>query len=406
MKTITLVKDDAKCAGCGACMTACPVQAISMEMNTFGHLYPKISADLCIQCGKCVETCDFAKPTGKKMPLKAYAAAGKNDKLVHKSASGGVFATLAAGCLASGGKIAGAVMDFAGGQANVYHILSSTGEDLGRMQGSKYVQSKAWRCYQDVVQAVSSGEEVLFSGTPCQVAAVKKLTGDPDNLITVDLVCHGVPSEKILNEYLQILSKRFGGSIVGFQFRDKSCDKQFCAKINVAERKRSYILRSHYLSFYKHFLEGEIYRESCYACPYASMERVSDITIGDYWGIEAFHGADITSGRMPHREDWSCVLVNTGKGKNFLEKHSQHLALYPTQAEWIAQNNQQLRSPSLKGEKRDAILDNYSKGGYGAVEAQFVRSFGGPVLYYLKMLKNLRANQKSQKVEKKCQHED
>lgn len=399
MSIMTLVTDEAKCSGCGACMMACPVQAITMEADAFGHPYPRIIEDLCIECGKCVSVCDFSKNAENRKPLRAYAAAGKNDTLVKNSASGGVFATLAVEHVAHGGKVAGAVMDLADGRADVYHLLSDKMEDLRRMQGSKYVQSEAWRCYRNVIKSVRAGERVLFSGTPCQVAAVKRLTGNPDNLITVDLVCHGVPSKKMMNDYLSIVAKRFGGKVRQFSFRDKSCAKHYCARVDIAGKKKGIWLRSHYLSFYKYFLESEICRESCYACPYASLSRVSDITVGDYWGVELFHN-------VPSGNDWSCVLVNTGKGNAFLEAYGAGLTLVPTEAEWIARNNRQLVAPSQKGNKRKDILQNYRKGGYASVEADFMQGFGGVIPFYIKMLKNRYANLKARKVVKNCKYED
>lgn len=396
MSIITLASDEAKCAGCGACMTVCPVQAISMETDAYGHLFPRIRENTCIQCGKCMAVCDFSKPAETGKPIKAYAASGKDDRLVKNSASGGVFATLANAACADGICIAGAVMDIADGQADVYHLLSNKKEDLQRMQGSKYVQSDAWRCYDAVIRSIKSGERVLFSGTPCQVAAIKALTGDPQNLITVDLVCHGVPSQRMLNDYLRILKKRFGGTVQQFSFRDKSCGKNFCARIDIAKKKNIW-LRSHYLSFYRYFLEGETYRESCYACPYATMGRTADITIGDYWGVEQFH--DVPSGKA-----WSCVLVNTEKGNAFLETYGAGMTLIPTEAEWIARNNKQLTAPSVKGKNRERILKKYTQGGYAAVEKDFVAYNGGKIRFFWRSLKNRHINQKMQA--KKCKYED
>ena len=397
MSPMTLVKDAANCSGCGACMTVCPTQAITMEADQYGCLYPRIDENACVQCGKCMGVCGYQKPVSGAKPFAAYAAAGNNDALVQESASGGVFASLAKGCLADGGVIAGAVLDCAESHADVYHVLSDRMEDLHRMQGSKYVQSEAWRCYRDILQAVKAGKTVLFSGTPCQVVAVKQLTGDPENLITMDLVCHGVPPVQMLNDYMKILGKWFGGRITQFRFRDKSSPKNFCARIGLRKKKREscFLLRSQYISFYKFFLDGSIHRENCYCCPHASLERVADITIGDYWGIDAFHGADIAGGRMPSRKDWSCVLVNTEKGARFLERYADELYLVPTEVSWVAQNNQQLNRPSEKNEKRDMLLQNYVQSGYGAVEASFIKGFGGSIPFYWRMLKNLRVYKKA-----------
>ena len=396
MSIITLALDEAKCAGCGACMTVCPIQAISMEMDVYGHLFPKIHENTCIQCGKCMAVCDFAKPAKTEKTIKAYAALGKDGRLVKNSTSGGVFATLANAACADGVYIAGAVMDIVDGQADVYHLLSDKEEDLQRMQGSKYVQSEAWRCYDAVIQRIKSGKQVLFSGTPCQVAAIKALTGDPQNLITMDIVCHGVPSQRMLNDYLTILKKWLGGKVWHFLFRDKSCDKNFCARIDIVGKKSVWIGSQH-LSFYRYFLEGETYRESCYACPYATASRVSDITIGDYWGIEQFHEVALS-------RSWSCVLVNTEKGNDFLLNYGEDLTLQPTQADWIAQNNKQMTAPSIKGKNRERILEKYRQGGYAAVEADFISHNGGKIRFFWRLLKNRHANQKKQA--KKCKYED
>ena len=384
------LRDQADCSACGACITVCPKQAVSMAADETGCLYPRIDPALCIQCGACQRVCGYGK-TELNPPMEAYAAVGREEVLVRSSASGGVFATLAKRCMADGGLTAGAVMDL-DGTMTVRHIITDDPAQLPRLQGSKYVQSEAWQCYEDVRAALKQGRTVLFSGTPCQVAAVKRLTGDPGNLITMDLICHGVPPKQLLAEFLEILERRLGSKIRGFSFRDKSCGKAFCARIDM-ERGSRY-LQSRFLSFYKLFLQGAIYRENCYHCPYARMERCSDLTVGDYWGIEEAHAAQFRSGEMEQRSDWSCLLVNTKKGRRFLETCGGELTLVPTKPEWIARKNRQLNAPTEKPAHREQVLTAYRHGGYRKVENDYIKSNGGSLRFHWQMLKNLRRNGK------------
>lgn len=391
MNRITLFQNPADCSGCGACAIACPKQAIVMQPDQQGCLYPVISQESCIQCGKCLKVCAYKAMEGTA-PICAYGAVGKSDTLVSNSASGGIFATLATSCMEQGGMAAGAVMDLYKDDVAVYHILSGNVGDISRMQGSKYVQSQAFCCYEDVQKTLRAGKTVFFSGTPCQVSAIKKLTGDPENLITADLICHGVPPVEKLSGFIKVLAKRFRGEVKSLCFRDKTSKKHFTARIHIQKKKKTkiYRLRPQYMSFYHHFCEAVNYRENCYQCPYACTKRVSDLTIGDYWGIEKHHAEDIQSGKIPDRRDWSCVLVNTEKGRAFLESCGKDLLLFPTKTEWVADTNRQLREPSAKGQQREQVLQAYTQGGYPAVERMFIRNKGGALRFYRRMYRSMR----------------
>lgn len=389
MEKVVLFTDKKDCSGCGACAEVCPKKAIRMVPDPVGCVYPEIDALRCVGCQKCVKICPYGAPK-LQLPQKAYAAVGKQETLVENSASGGVFATLAHSVLTGGGMAAGAVMDEK--TQEVYHILSSDTRDIPAMQGSKYVQSDTLRCFGAVLQALDQGKTVFFSGTPCQVAAIRSLAGERKNLITADIICHGVPPVKMLREYLAILGRRLGGRIEGFAFRDKTASKPFTARVQVRKRKKTctYWIRSHYLSFYRYFLEGVIYRENCYSCPFADMQRCGDLTLGDYWGIEKFHKEDMQAGRMPSRTDWSCVLVNTPKGEQFLEEYGASLLLYPTKPEWVAETNQQLKQPSKKHPQRERVLHTLKTGGYDALEREYIRENGGALRFFWRMLKTTR----------------
>lgn len=391
MKKITLFQDKAQCSGCGACLQVCPVNAISMKEDETGCLYPEIREDICIRCEKCMKACSYHTPE-LTQPQWAYAAVGLQEETIKNSASGGVFAMLAKACLEKGGLVAGAVMAIENGNVQVYHTLSENPEDIAKMQGSKYVHSQAWHCYQPIKDSLKNGKTVLFSGTPCQVAAVKKMTGNPENLITVDLICHGVPPIRWLEDFIGLTGRQLGGTITEFCFRDKAAPKPFTARMCVQKGKKKRIvrLRSSQLSYYQYFLESASYRENCYSCPYAVNQRVSDLTIGDYWGIEKIHGEDMQSGRMPQRRDWSCVIVNSEKGRRYLESHGKYLALWATEISSVAATNCQISAPSKKHPNREKLLAAYQKGGYRAVERMFVKTNGGCLRFWHRRRKALR----------------
>lgn len=380
---INLKEDLSNCSGCGACAVACPKQAIEMVENDCGFFYPAVREELCIHCGKCLRVCGFSVPLGESKPIKAFAAVGKDALLTEKSASGGMFSCLANGLILNGGMAAGAVMDLDNCKADIYHLLTEKTDDISRLQGSKYVQSEAWRSYEDVLSALKQGRQVLFSGTPCQVAAIRHLSGDPENLITMDIVCHGVPNKRMFNDYLKILGRYLKGTVSGIRFRDKSAPKAYTAAVETKEGSK-YRIRSKFLSFYALFLDSSICRESCYHCPYAKAERISDLTVGDYWGIKNHHTD------LPDRNDWSCVLINTEKGQQFLKAYEEALVLYPTDVRWVREGNRQLNEPPKKGNNCDILLNTYKKKGYSSLETAFVRKNGGFLRFRWHLMKHLQ----------------
>lgn len=393
MNNIVLFKDRAYCCGCGACWASCPRNAISMVEDEYGCKYPIINESICIKCGKCLKMCKYQNVKSGKNPIVAYAAKTKNEQILNKSASGGIFASLAYEIIALGGYVAGAVLEFNQNQKiTVHHILSNNKGNIELMQGSKYVQSDAWRCYKEVIQIVKSGKQVLFCGTPCQVDAIKQITGNPDNLITIDLICHGVPPARMLQDYLKVMGKTLGGHITGFQFRDKTCHKEWTSKITIkkGKKEKNYFIPSRFVSFYKYFLESVIYRENCYTCPYANLKRVADLTIGDFWGIEQYHKDDL--GRDTN--GWSCVLINTKKGKDFFDMHGSGIQKFLSKAEWIEKNNHQLRHQSMKNEQRKNVLDSYKNHGYKKVEHRYRKRNGGKFKYYYRLFKEIYYNSK------------
>lgn len=376
-----------ECTGCGGCVAVCPKDAVKMGTDEYGSFRPQIDEHKCIHCQRCTQFCAKIHAAPKNAPSQVYGAVGNDPDLVRKSASGGVFATVASALVAQKGQVYGAVSQCSEGKLQVYHTCASDAREMEKMQGSKYVQSRAWEVYRAVSHSLQKGETVLFTGTPCQVAAVKAYTGDPENLITMDLVCHGVPAAQMLNEALSLFAKRLGGKVADFAFRDKSREKQYTSRLVLRKGRgtKTYFVRARYLSFYDAFLKSDNLRESCYSCRYAGMDRVSDLTVGDYWGMEKHH-----SHQMQDRTDWSCVLVNTEKGKAFLSQYGENLTLVESKPQWAAEENRQLRAPSEKGAGRARLLELYKKGGYKAVEKAFVKENGGALRYRLRLYRSLK----------------
>lgn len=310
--------DKLHCTGCASCKAVCKHEAISMQADAEGFLYPHVDAFKCVNCGLCQKVCPSVNPAESRRPRSVYAAMAKDDALRLASSSGGVFSLLASDILSKGGVVFGAAFDH--NDWHVYHKAVESEAELAELRGSKYVQSDVGDCYRQVKAYLDTGREVLFTGTPCQIAALSNFLslqkGTPlDNLLLVDVVCHAVPSPLAWRKYLEkrvpsIYTDRVGGlrDIRRISSRRKNCGwKRFSLSIGFANDKE-------YLSVFSDdpFMRGflaELYnRPSCHNCPCRDLRSGSDITIADFWGVGT-HLPD-----MDDDKGTSVVLVNTEKG--------------------------------------------------------------------------------------------
>lgn len=283
------------CCGCTACVSVCPKKCISMSADKEGFLYPVVDSVKCIDCGLCEKVCPVLHPvTNEPAPL-VYAVINNNEPVRMQSSSGGIFTLIAEYVLERGGVVFGARFD---SDWNVIHDYTETKEGLARFRGSKYVQSNVGNSFNQVKAFLDSGREVLFSGTPCQVAGLKNYLRKPySNLLTVDLVCHGVPSPEVWRKYLQETIRKAYGiknnkaavnlgnyiSDISFRAKDKGWKKY---NVKIIFRDGKVEMMPFYDNPYMNvFLSDLSLRPSCYACPAKLHNMQSDITLADFWGV-------------------------------------------------------------------------------------------------------------------------
>ena len=374
------------CCGCRACANVCPKDAISFCADKYGFLFPTIDEDKCIGCNKCVNSCDFAK-TGEfgHYPLEGYAARHKESDVRRKSTSGGAFSALAEWVIQRKGIVYGCVFDK---HFSPIHIGADTLEGISAMRGSKYAQSNIGFIYRDIGIKLSEGRCVLFTGTPCQVAALYSFLGktDTSKLLTVDLICHGVPNAMVLTKYKDYLEKKYHSEIESFNFRSKyygwtkpAVEVRF--KNGQVDRKLTG--RNVY---YANFNDKNLQRLSCFHCKYSCESRVGDITIGDFWG---FGKASL---KMSYQEGLSCCLLNTCKAVDIF--HSLNLDVEKVDPRIIIQGNYHLRKTSSKGKNWESVLNAVSRSGFGslAIKYLFYKDIWKAYLnsIYLKIKKRLK----------------
>lgn len=311
---------EAQCTGCSACLNMCPVDAISMQPNHEGFLMPVVDESKCVDCGKCFNQCPAMHKEYKNEEKPALYAARANDEIRAKSSSGGVFTLLAEEILDRGGCVCGAAFDE---NMILRHIIVDNKEDLERLKGSKYVQSSIGTAYRGVKEILDSGREVLFTGTPCQVAGLYAyLDKEYNNLYTMDLVCHGVPSQKIFSQYLDEL--RGDRKIKDVKFRDKSNGWRADLITVTYENGEKYIGRTPSVPNLKGApvpeLEGDTYeigfqknvflRKSCDNCQFCKFPRQGDITAGDFWGITKIDAS------QNDQKGTSMLFINNAHGRD------------------------------------------------------------------------------------------
>lgn len=310
------ITDKYKCCGCEACAQKCPRQCIQMRTDKEGFWYPEVNKIECIDCGLCEKVCPIINSNEIKRPLKVYAAINPNEEIRQNSSSGGIFSLLAQYVLSEEGVIFGAKFN---NKQEVIHGYCENVEELSAFRGSKYVQSRIGDSYKQAEAFLKVGRKVLFSGTSCQIAGLHKfLRKEYENLLTIDVVCHGVPSPLVWKKYYEevllkkVVKEKGGGqpiiSDMYISFRDKSN----------GWKKYNFLVKNAHDTLYKEcfrenpfmkiFLQNISLRPSCYACPAKLGKSGSDITLGDYWGIEHYYP------EMDDDKGTSLVMINTEKG--------------------------------------------------------------------------------------------
>ena len=338
-----------KCFGCGSCFQCCPKNAILMESDEEGFEFPKIDKTKCIDCGLCVKKCPSLSSVSKRIfAQECYSVVYLDKKILEKSASGGAFIAFALEILEDGGIVFGCAYDE---DLNAVQIKVNLPEELIKLQGSKYVSSDSKQTFVETKKILDAGEKVLYSGRPCQIAGLLKfLEKDYENLVTVDLVCHGVPSQKLFSTYLEWLGKKSGGKIIYYGFRDKDVGGWSCGgKFKTKTKTKTKTMEASCDPYYASFLRGETYRLSCYECPFATSERIGDLTVCDFWGVEKFYPEIDTKNGV------SGIIVNSEKGKEILEKCSDSFSIKKIALDELRLYNTNLNNPTPMPEKRKTV---------------------------------------------------
>lgn len=341
------LKNKHDCCGCAACVQRCPKQCITMSEDEEGFLYPHVNSDNCIDCGLCEKVCPIINQDIPRSPLEILAGKNPDDKIRIQSSSGGIFTILAERIIDEKGVVFGVSFNK---HWEAVHSYTETKEGLAAFRMSKYVQSIVGNTFKEAEIFLKQGRKVLYSGTPCQISGLKKyLRKEYENLLTIDFICHGVPSPGVFRWYLgeeiariahknsknntfilqpiplipksDILAKEYGFKIKDIRFRDKRHGwKKFCfvlelSKINSVSKK-NYVFLSQTLNknaFLRGFLKDLYLRPSCHYCTSKELKSGSDITIGDFWGIENIKP------EIDDNKGISAIVINTNKGKTYMK---------------------------------------------------------------------------------------
>ncbi len=346
------------CTGCGACYNKCPVGAISMQTSAEGFRVPIVDEARCVNCGVCLKACAVEHPLELNAEPDCYAA-WNGEELRLKSSSGGFFSVLAEDVLASGGAVCGAA--YSADYREVHHVWVERTEDLQAIRGSKYLQSSTGETYRQTEKILLQGRRVLYTGTPCQVAGIKRYLGkDYANLILVDIVCHGIPSPEVYKSYVDELAK--GAKIERMDFREKAHWGWGTATSLFTDNGAVYRNDCFKDPYLRGFLTGLITRKCCDSCPYTKINRVGDFTLGDFWGVGTLDAA------CDDNKGTSLVLVNTEKGRRWMELLGERCAMlkkFDTSAvvELAKTRNGQLLSPTGKNMKRNRFFEAFAENG-------------------------------------------
>lgn len=342
---MSFICDENKCTGCTLCLNVCKQHAITINKGKIDTIYPTIDTKKCIKCGLCYKYCPSLNHGNMQYPKEAIACWSKDDTDYKTSTSGGAASVISTWALENDGIVYGCGTS----KNKISHIRIDDIKDLWKLKGSKYTQSQiADNLYKQVNTDLSNGKLVVFIGTPCQVAACKAYNRKNEKkLVTIDLICHGVPSQELfIRNITQKLKINQIHEIQKIAFRDCKTSDFILSTIITDENKKKYKCTINPFNpsfndkYYCAFWFGWSYRESCYNCIYAQNKRISDITIGDFWGLNAKE--------LPTKPTAGCsvMLINTEKGDKVKEKVKNKLYAYKRPVEEAIKGNSQLQKPT------------------------------------------------------------
>lgn len=351
------ITDKKDCTGCRACEQICPVNAITMKEDDEGFIVPTVDLEKCINCGLCKKTCGQIDRFYNNDNLEEkifYGVKPKNVEISSKSTSGGIAYLISKYIIEQGGIVFGSAYD-----ENLMprQIYATNLEELQQLRGSKYVTSDTLNTFTEVKKFLEEGKKVLYTGVPCQIGGLKKfLKKDYDNLYTIDIICHGVPSQKIFKKYIEYMEEKLGEKILNYNIRSKNKIKWgmgFCAEITTKNKTK--FSKADFDPYYTAFLKGKIYRESCYDCKYGNLNRIGDITLGDLWGIEQFDYDFYDENGV------SLAVINTKKGKDIFEDIKENVEYRSYKEENATKFNGNLKHPTSRPNIRGDIYKQLDK---------------------------------------------
>lgn len=345
-----IVKNKADCCGCYACHNICPVNAIDMCSDEEGFWYPVILQDRCINCQQCEKVC----PTYNKPDIfsakSAFGCYANNEEELMSSSSGGVFSVMARKILSCGGIVCGAAFNE---DMEVVHTIIDKENDLSKIKGTKYVQSRIGNVYFELEQYLEKGKQVLFSGTPCQVAGLKSyLKKEYENLLCIDLICHGVPSPEIWKRYLREILNGTKAKYVTFRNKKKGIS-------NITldyELENGEVIQERYSEslYIKGFIQNLYLRPSCFKCNFKGTDRCSDMTIGDFWAMREYHPDEYQENGV------SAVIIHSEKAEKLFSKVSADMKVVQATPDEIGCWNECLFASVQPNSKRGDFFSSLS----------------------------------------------
>lgn len=363
-----------KCTGCLACVYACPLENIKIIKNEEGFLEPELKLSNCIKCNQCINTCPQLVKNKKNnfFKQKVYACQAKNKNFLLEATAGGFFPLMAKKIIEENGAVYGCCWDE---NMKAVHKRITTIDDIAKMSGSKYVQSDIRYVYKSINDDLKQNKKVLFSGTPCQVDAIKKICNKTNqkNLITIDVICYGVPSPELFSSYIDKLNKQYKAKVVDFRFRDKKhygWSHTTLITFRKEDGTKFFIEEPNFrnIEYYNMFASRNCFRKSCYSCIYNNLNRVSDFTTGNYWGIED------KSSKFNSYLGVSMVIINTQKAINYFEKIKEDMIVEERTLEDAISSNDALVKGTSFPKNRNVIYKCFFKKGFNAMYKKYYKN--------------------------------